>query len=81
MRKKPRQPKNPVPCQDVPVQLPEIGFVRLSTILQIIPVGKTTWWQGVKEGRYPQPTRALGSRITAWSVSSIRALIQEATQK
>ena len=47
----------------------------------LIPVGPSTWWAGVRSGRYPQPTRALGDRITAWSVESIRALIQESSQE
>ncbi|MGH8629658.1 MAG: helix-turn-helix transcriptional regulator, partial [Burkholderiales bacterium] len=42
----------------------------------VIPVCKSTWWQGVKDGRYPQPVRTLGPRITAWRVSDIRALIE-----
>ena len=58
--------------------LPETGFVRLSTLLQVIPVSKSTWWAGVKSGRYPQPVRTLGLRITAWRVEDIRALIQQA---
>ncbi len=58
--------------------LPEAGFVRLSTLLQVIPVSKSTWWAGVKSGRYPQPVRTLGRRITAWRVEDIRALIQQA---
>ena len=56
-------------------ELPETGFVRLSTLLQLIPVSKSTWWAGVKSGRYPQPVRTLGARITAWRVEDIRALI------
>lgn len=59
-------------------ELPETGFVRLSTLLQVIPVSKSTWWAGVKSGRYPQPVRTLGRRITAWRVEDIRALIQQA---
>lgn len=55
--------------------LPEVGYVRLRTILSVIPVSKSTWWAGVKSGRYPQPTRSLGERITAWRVEDIRALI------
>jgi len=58
---------------------PETGFVRLSTLLQVIPVSKSTWWAGVKSGRYPQPVRTLGPRITAWRVEDIRALIERAT--
>lgn len=66
--------------------LPEIGYVRLSQIIgnpkskpprpPVIPVSKSTWWAGVKSGRYPQPVRGLGRRITAWKVEDIRALIE-----
>ena len=65
--------------------LPTTGFLRLSQIIgnrkstpptpAIIPVSKSTWWQGVKSGRYPQPVRTLGARITAWRVEDIRTLI------
>ena len=58
--------------------LPETGYLRLPQVLAIIPVSKSTWWAGVRSGRYPQPTRALGQRITAWSAESIRALIEDA---
>lgn len=54
--------------------LPETGFVRLSTILKIIPVSKSTWWAGIKSGRYPKSVK-LGTRITAWHVDDIRNLI------
>jgi len=57
--------------------LPETGFIRLPTILKVIPVGKTTWWAGVKSGRFPKPVK-LGSRITAWKVEDIRNLIADA---
>lgn len=56
--------------------LPETGFVRLTTILRIIPVGRTTWWAGVKSGRFPKPIK-LGSRITAWRVEDIRELVEK----
>jgi predicted DNA-binding transcriptional regulator AlpA len=56
--------------------IPETGFVRLPVILKVIPVGRTTWWAGVKSGRFPKPVK-LGSRITAWRVEDIRALIEQ----
>lgn len=59
-------------------QLPQQGFVRLREILQVIPVSKSTWWAGVKSGRYPQPVRSLGKRITAWRVEEIQSLINDA---
>jgi prophage regulatory protein len=68
-------------------KLPETGYLRLNQIIgnpkavppipAIIPVSKSTWWNGVKTGRYPQPVRSLGLRITAWSVESIKALIKQ----
>jgi prophage regulatory protein len=57
---------------------PNTGFVRLSQILSPagpIPVSKSTWWQGVKEGRFPQPQK-LGPRTTVWKVQDIRALFE-----
>ena len=56
---------------------PQTGFVRLSSILAPlgpIPVSKSTWWAGVKSGRYPQPVK-LGPRITAWRVEDIIGLL------
>lgn len=41
----------------------------------LIPVSKSTWWEGVKAGRYPSPVRGLGKRITAWRSADIYRLI------
>jgi len=57
--------------------LPQTGFVRLPAVLSFIPVSKSTWWAGVKSGRYPKPVK-LGERITAWRAEDIRALIENA---
>jgi len=57
--------------------LPDTGFLRLSSILAPvgpIPVSKSTWWAGVRSGRYPKPVK-LGPRITVWRVEDIRELI------
>ncbi len=66
--------------------LPETGYLRLPQIIGdrkanppipgVIPVSKSTWWQGVKSGRYPQPIRTLSKRVTCWKVEDIRALIE-----
>ncbi|KPL55993.1 hypothetical protein ABB55_18440 [Prosthecomicrobium hirschii] len=61
--------------------MPEGGLVRLSNILAPngpIPVGKSTWWEGVRTGRYPKPVK-LGPRITAWRAEDIRALVERGT--
>ena len=59
-------------------ELPQTGFLRLSAIVAPhgpIPVSKSTWWAGVKDGRYPKPVK-LSTRITAWRVEDIRAFIE-----
>lgn len=58
--------------------LPATGFIRLASILAPIgpiPVSKSTWWAGIKDGRFPKPVK-LGPRITAWRVEDIHALIE-----
>jgi prophage regulatory protein len=60
-------------------EAPTTGFLRLPSVLAPrgpIPVSKSTWWAGVKAGRYPKPVK-LGPRITAWRVEDIRALIEK----
>ena len=63
----------------------ETGYLRLPQIIgdpnaeppipAVIPVGKSTWWSGVKSGRFPKPVK-LGPRITAWRVEDVRRLIE-----
>ena len=56
--------------------LPETGYVRLKTILQVFPVSRSTWWEGVRKKRFPQPVK-LGPRITAWKAEDIHALLAD----
>ncbi|MGH8060979.1 MAG: helix-turn-helix transcriptional regulator [Pseudoxanthomonas sp.] len=70
--------------------LPEAGFLRVAQIVNIpakgdkpahpglIPVSKATWFAGVRSGRYPKPTHALGPNISAWSIADIRKFIEAA---
>ena len=67
-------------------QLPEVGYLRLPQIIgnpkakpptpPLIPIGRTSWLNGVKSGKYPKPVK-LGERSTAWKVEDIRALIEQ----
>ena len=59
--------------------LPDTGFVRLPSVLAVIPVSSSTWWAGVRDGKYPQPVK-LGPRMTAWRIADIRALIQQLSE-
>jgi len=66
-------------------RLPETGYLRLHQIIgnaqavppvpPLIPVGKSTWWAGVKAGRFPKPVkleRVQGTR-NRWEGDSQRA--------
>ena len=66
--------------------LPETGFLRLKQIVgdpkatppipPVIPVCASSWWAGVKSGKYPKPVK-LGERTTAWRVEDIRGLVEK----
>ena len=55
--------------------LPAVGYVRLSQILNIFPVSKSAGWEGCRSGVFPKPVK-LGPRTTAWRVENIRALME-----
>lgn len=62
----------------------QVGYLRLNQIVgnpkanppvpAIIPVSKSSWWSGVKNGKFPKPYK-LGERTTVWRVEDILALI------
>jgi predicted DNA-binding transcriptional regulator AlpA len=58
------------------VNISATGFLRLAQVLTIIPVSKSTWFEGVRSGRYPQPVK-LGSRASGWKVEDIAALVEQ----
>jgi predicted DNA-binding transcriptional regulator AlpA len=55
--------------------LPETGFLRLSQVLRLVPICKTRWYAGVKNGEYPAPVK-LGPRTSAYRAEAIRDLIE-----
>ena len=59
---------------NVAASLPEVGYLRLSDVLKLIPIAKTAWYAGVREGRFPAPVK-LTKRATGYRVGDIRALI------
>jgi prophage regulatory protein len=70
--------------------IPFTGLLRLPEIIgdknadppipPLIPVCKSTWWAGVRSGRYPQSIK-LGPRITAWRAEDIGALIESGASR
>lgn len=56
--------------------LPDTGFVRLPQILSLIPISRSAWWAGIREGKFPKGVK-LGSKTTVWRAEDIRALIDQ----
>lgn len=73
-----------MPTIHAPLTLPELGFLRIwqitgskkRNIPALIPIGRTSFLNGVKSGKYPKPVK-LGERTTAWKVEDIKLLIAE----
>ena len=51
------------------------SLLRLPQVLKIIPINKSAWWQGCKDGRYPKPIK-LG-RSSRWLKSEVENWLQE----
>ena len=60
--------------------IPTTGFLRLPQVLSFIPVGKSSWWRGVKEGRYPEPVK-IAPRTTVWRAEDIAAFIKRVNEQ
>ena len=56
-------------------QQSNLGFLRLPDVLKLFPVSRSTWWQGVKDGKFPAPVK-LTERTTAWLAEDIQRLIE-----
>ncbi|MBQ15456.1 MAG: hypothetical protein CMQ17_13785 [Gammaproteobacteria bacterium] len=57
--------------------IPE-SLLRLPQVLKRYPVSKSTWWSGIKTGKFPKPVK-IGGRCSAWRSSDIDRLIEEAS--
>lgn len=54
-------------------------LLRLNQIIgedKLLPISKSTWWDGVASGRYPAPVK-LGPRTTTWRLSDINRIIEQ----
>jgi predicted DNA-binding transcriptional regulator AlpA len=70
-------------------KIPEVAFFKIWQIIgnpkavppipALLPVGRTTFLNRVRDGSYPQPVK-LGPRSVAWRVQDIRDLINSINQ-
>lgn len=65
------------------------GYARLSQIIgdkkstppvePLVPVSKSTWYDGIRKGRYPKPVK-LGPRISGWKWQDLSDLCESIDQ-
>ena len=54
--------------------LPDQAFVRLTVVLMLLGVSRSTVWRLCKSGALPAPKK-LGSRIAVWQVKDLREVL------
>lgn len=75
---------------NIEYKLPQTGYLRIWQIIgnkktnppipPLIPISKSSWWDGVKKGKFPKPIK-IGTRTTAWKVEDILAFIDNKNSK
>lgn len=58
-----------------PTELPSEGYVRLPSVLLVLGISKSSFFNGIREGRFPEG-KLLSPRCRAWPVDQIRALLK-----
>lgn len=58
----------------------ERTLLKLKEVLEIYPISKTSWYEGIRIGLYPPPIR-LGKKTVAWRSTDIEAAINELNKK
>ena len=69
-----KQGNNALPPTDLGT-LPDDSLIPQTDVLTIVRISRTSWWRGVKDGRYPQPIK-LGPRMNRWRIGTIRELVR-----
>lgn len=50
-------------------------LLRLHQVLARVPISRSSWWEGCRTGRFPQPIK-IGPRTTVWRAEDIDAFIE-----
>jgi prophage regulatory protein len=53
-----------------------LKFIRFKELKTMLPLGRTTIWRMMQEGRFPQSVK-IGTMAAAWLESDIMAWMQE----
>ncbi len=70
-----------LPAIDVLVSVSQIVRNPKSDIPALIPISRSSWFAGVKSGKYPPPDVRLGARTVCWKLSTIARFIEQSSAK
>ena len=59
-----------------PALPPQEALLRLPQVLMLLPVGRSTWWEGVAAGLYP-PGIKISPRVTVWAAIDVYQVIDD----
>lgn len=51
------------------------SLLRLPEVLKLVPVSRSSWYAGVKEGIYPKQV-AIGRRSVGWRSSEVQKVVR-----
>lgn len=54
-------------------QLPDSSMLAADEVLALVRIARSTWYAGIKSGRYPEPTY-IGPASPRWRMGTIREL-------
>ncbi len=60
--------------------LSQSAYIRLPEILNLLPIGRSTWWLWVATGKAPKGVK-LGAKTTAWKLSDIQKLLDDLSKE
>ncbi len=49
---------------------PETVYIRLPEVLKILGISRSTFYAGIKSGKYPSPVK-IGKRVSAWKIEEV----------
>ena len=55
-------------------------LIRLPQVLQIFPIGRSSWWNWVATGKAPKGIK-LGAKTTVWRSSDIQKLLDDLSKE
>lgn len=60
--------------------LSQSAYIRLPEILNLLPIGRSTWWLWVATGKAPKGIK-LGAKTTAWKLADIQKLLDDLSKE